>query len=110
MLAIIGGSGLYSLGDDFELETQVARNTIFGNTSSDILVGSWKGLPVAFLPRHGPGHKVPPHRINYRANIWALREQGVERIIAVNAVGGIAENMAPASLVLQTCRFYLALQ
>ena len=100
MLAIIGGSGLYSLGDDFEVETQIARNTVFGSTSSDILIGSWNSVRIAFLPRHGPGHQVPPHRINYRANIWALHEQGVEHIIAVNAVGGIAENMSPASLVL----------
>lgn len=100
MLAIIGGSGLYSLGEDFELETQVVRNTVFGNTSSDILVGFWNGIQVAFLPRHGPGHQVPPHRINYRANIWALRERGVEKILAVNAVGSIADNMPPACLVL----------
>lgn len=100
MLAIIGGSGLYSLGEEFEVETQVTRNTVFGNTSSDILIGTWNTVNVAFLPRHGPGHQVPPHRINYRANIWALHEQGVKRIIAVNAVGGITENMPPASLVL----------
>lgn len=100
MFAIIGGSGLYSLGDEFELEAQVTRNTIYGNTSSDILIGTWNSRPIAFLPRHGPGHRVPPHRINYRANIWALREQGVERIISINAVGGIADNMPPTTLVL----------
>ena len=100
MLAIIGGSGLYSLGDDFEIEEQIARNTIFGNTSSDILIGSWNSTRIAFLPRHGPGHQVPPHKINYRANIWALHQQGVRRIIAVNAVGGIDADMVPATLVL----------
>lgn len=100
MLAIIGGSGLYTLGNEFELDEQVGRNTPYGNTSSDILIGNWMGRRVAFLSRHGPGHRVPPHRVNYRANIWALREQGVRAIVAVNAVGGITSNMAPRVLLL----------
>jgi 5'-methylthioinosine phosphorylase len=100
MLAIIGGSGLYTLGSEFELDEQVGRDTPYGNTSSDILVGDWAQHRVAFLPRHGPGHRVPPHRINYRANIWALREQGVQSVIAVNAVGGIAAHVPPRALVL----------
>lgn len=100
MLAIIGGSGLYSLGGDFELEQQASRGTPFGETSADILRGRWHGLPLAFLPRHGPGHRVPPHRINYRANLWALQQLGVDKIIAVNAVGGIGEAMAPLTLAL----------
>jgi purine nucleoside phosphorylase len=89
MLAVIGGSGLYSLGGDFSLEEQASRDTPFGDTSADILQGHWHDIPLVFLPRHGPGHRVPPHRVNYRANIWALKQLGVARIIAVNAVGGI---------------------
>lgn len=100
MLAIIGGSGLYSLGEDFELEQQASRATPFGETSADILLGRWHGMQLAFLPRHGPGHKVPPHRINYRANLWALQQAGSDKIIAVNAVGGIGEAMAPLTLAL----------
>lgn len=100
MLAIIGGSGLYSLEDDFELDEQAARGTPWGDTSADILLGRWHDMKLAFLPRHGPGHKVPPHRINYRANLWALRELGVNNVIAVNAVGGISRVMPPQTLAL----------
>ena len=100
MLAIIGGSGLYSLGEGFELEQQAKRDTPYGDTSADILLGAWRGTRLAFLPRHGPGHKVPPHRINYRANIWALGQLGVKRIVAVNAVGGIDAGLAPGSLAV----------
>ena len=100
MLAIIGGSGLYSLGDDFELEEQVSRETPFGETSADILMGRWQNHPLIFLPRHGPDHRIPPHRVNYRANIWALKQQGVSKIIAVNAVGGITTDSPPLTLVL----------
>ena len=100
MLAIIGGSGLYSLGEDFELREQLPRTTAYGDTSADILLGNWQGMSLAFLPRHGPQHKVPPHRINYRANVWALGQAGVKRIIAVNAVGGISEHMPPLTLAI----------
>ena len=100
MLAIIGGSGLYSLGEDFVLAETAARNTPYGESSADILLGHWQGCQLAFLPRHGPGHRVPPHRINYRANIWALSQLGVDRIVAVNAVGGISQNMPPLTLAL----------
>ncbi len=100
MLAIIGGSGLYSLGDDFELEEQALRATPWGDTSADILLGRWNGIPLAFLPRHGPGHRVPPHQVNYRANIWALKQLGVARIIAVNAVGGITADSPPLTLAV----------
>ena len=100
MLAIIGGSGLYSLGEDFELEDQSPRGTPFGDTSADILQGRWHGIPLVFLPRHGPGHRVPPHRVNYRANLWALQQLHSSKIIAVNAVGGITDDMPPSTLAL----------
>ncbi|MFT5219238.1 MAG: 5'-methylthioinosine phosphorylase [Planctomycetota bacterium] len=99
-LAIIGGSGLYSPGLGFELETQAPTATPFGETSADILLGKWDGMPLVFLSRHGPDHRVPPHKINYRANIWALKELGVEQIISVNAVGGITAAMLPLTLVV----------
>ena len=100
MLAFIGGSGLYSLGEDFHLEEQAPRNTPFGDTSAEILQGRWHDIPLVFLSRHGPGHRVPPHRVNYRANIWALKQFGVTKIIAVNAVGGITDDMPPLTLAL----------
>jgi 5'-methylthioinosine phosphorylase len=100
MLAIIGGSGLYSLGDEFHLRDQVSRKTPYGDTSADLLLGRWQDVEVAFLPRHGAGHSVPPHAVNYRANIWVLKQVGVGRIIAVNAVGGISSDMAPRTLAL----------
>ena len=100
MLAIIGGSGLYSLEDEFELDEQTPRATPWGDTSADILLGRWQGIKLAFLPRHGPGHRVPPHRINYRANLWALGQLGVKNTLAVNAVGGISPKMPPLTLAL----------
>jgi len=100
MLAIIGGSGLYSLGQDFHLLDQRSRKTPYGDTSADVLLGHWHDLEIAFLPRHGAGHRVPPHAVNYRANLWALQQAGVSRIIAVNAVGGISTDMAPCTLAL----------
>ncbi len=100
MLAIIGGSGLYSLGEDFVISEQAGRETPYGDTSADLLQGSWHEVPLVFLPRHGPGHRVPPHRVNYRANLWALDQLGVRRIIAVNAVGGISPDMPPQTLAL----------
>ena len=100
MLAIIGGSGLYSLGQDFHLLDQKSRKTPYGDTSADVLLGRWHELEIALLPRHGAGHRVPPHAVNYRANLWALKQAGVSRIIAVNAVGGISTDMAPCTLAL----------
>ena len=100
MLAIIGGSGLYSLGEEFHLGDQCERQTPYGETSADVLLGRWQELDIAFLPRHGPGHRVPPHLVNYRANLWALKQAGVRKIIAVNAVGGISADMAPSTIAL----------
>ena len=100
MLAIIGGSGLYSLGDEFHLSDQCARQTPYGETSADVLLGRWHDLDIAFLPRHGSGHRVPPHLVNYRANLWMLKQTGVSKIISVNAVGGISADMAPSTIAL----------
>lgn len=100
MLGIIGGSGLYSLGDEFRLDEQLSRDTPYGETSADPLQGHWHGIELVFLPRHGAGHSVPPHAVNYRANLWALHQAGVDRLIAINAVGGIGKGMAPGCLAL----------
>ena len=96
--AVIGGSGLYALGENFKVESGKNLNTPYGKISADLMRGELNGSSVVFLPRHGASHQIPPHKINYRANLWALHELGVSRVIAVNAVGGI--DYEPLSLVL----------
>ena len=88
MLGIIGGSGLYEF-EELKVVEEVSVKTPFGGASSPIIVGELEGKRVAFLSRHGKGHIYPPHRVPYRANLWALREVGVDRVLAVSAVGGI---------------------
>ncbi len=99
LLAVIGGSGLSRLDILNDIRT-VSYQTPYAGTDIEVLQGSLEGLPVAFLPRHGPEHKIPPHRINYRANLWALKEHGVRDIVAVNAVGGICPQMSPGKLAI----------
>jgi 5'-methylthioinosine phosphorylase len=82
------------------LSDQCARQTPYGETSADVLLGRWHDLDIAFLPRHGSSHRVPPHLVNYRANLWALKQAGVSKIISVNAVGGISADMAPSTIAL----------
>ena len=99
MLAVIGGSGLYeleALTDPVRLEL----DTRWGAPSDAIVRGRIGQRPVLFLPRHARGHRVPPHRINYRANLWALREAGASAVIAVAAVGGIAPDCSAGALVV----------
>lgn len=98
-LAIIGGSGLTRL-ESLEITRKEVRHTPFGEPSAPFTYGRLEGREVVFLPRHGAGHTIPPHRINYRANIWALHHIGVERVIGVAAVGGITQEMAPGRLVV----------
>lgn len=98
--AVIGGSGLYTLGPQFELEQEAKIPTPYGETSAPVQHGHWQGHALSFLARHGAAHKIPPHKINYRANLWALKQQGVTHIIAVNAVGGITPELAPRVLAL----------
>ena len=99
MLAIIGGSGLYSL-DELRQQTPLAIQTPWGTPSDTLTRGFWGGREVLFIARHARDHRVPPHRINYRANIWALREAGARQIVAVAAVGGIAPECSPGMLVV----------
>lgn len=98
-LAIIGGTGLTSL-DGLNIIEKCKVDTPFGQPSSDLLVGEFQGHSVIFLPRHGEHHTISPHRINYRANLWALHEQGIDQIIAIAAVGGIKNNMPPGTLAV----------
>lgn len=99
MLAIIGGSGLTQLANLDVTRREVVR-TPYGEPSGALVFGSVCGQPVVFLPRHGYGHTLAPHEINYRANIWALHARGVSGIIAVAAVGGIRSDLQPGDLVV----------
>ncbi len=98
--AVIGGTGLYSMMGEFERTGQEIISTPFGEASGPIVHGRLHGKEVVFLARHGYTHRIPPHRINYRANIWMLKEAKVDQIIAVNAVGSINDNCPPESLVV----------
>lgn len=98
-VAIIGGTGLTSL-KGLEISGREIVQTPFGEPSGPLVRGSLAGHQVYFLPRHGAAHTIPPHKINYRANIWALKEAGVEQVIAVNAVGGIREDMQAGKLII----------
>ena len=96
-VAVIGGSGFYEF---LEAPTDVEVPTPYGAPSSPVAVGDAGGQPVAFLPRHGRGHEYPPHRINYRANMWALRSLGVQQVLAPCAVGGPQPETQPGTLVI----------
>jgi len=98
-VAIIGGTGLTSL-EGLEIAGREIIQTPFGEPSGPLVKGNLAGHQVYFLPRHGAAHTIPPHRINYRANIWAIKETGVEHVIAVNAVGGIREDMQAGKLIV----------
>ena len=98
-IGIIGGSGLYQI-DGFSGVADMAVPTPFGPPSDVIIGGTLHGRPVFFLPRHGRGHRIAPHEINHRANIWALRSLGVRWIIAVTAVGSLQEQYRPRDIVL----------
>jgi len=98
-IAIIGGSGLYEM-DGLENVNFVEIDTPFGKPSDAIVLGTLEGASVAFLPRHGRGHRINPSHIPVRANIYALKTLGVERIISVSAVGSLKEEFAPLDLVV----------
>lgn len=98
-VGIIGGSGLYD-PDFVSNPQQVKVYTPYGQPSDYITVGEMAGKRVAFLPRHGRGHRIPPHKINYRANIYALASLGVKWVISVSAVGSLREDIAPGHFVV----------
>jgi len=96
---IIGGSGLYDI-DGIEVIDNLKLETPFGAPSDDLLLARYQGHDIVFLPRHGRGHVHPPHEINYRANIYAMKLAGVSRIISVSAVGSLREDIRPGDFVL----------
>ncbi|MEM1628728.1 MAG: S-methyl-5'-thioadenosine phosphorylase [Desulfurococcaceae archaeon] len=98
-IGIIGGSGLYELPGLVDVK-EFKIYTPYGAPSDNIVVGVLKNRRVAFIARHGRGHKIPPHRVNYRANIWALKSLGVKWIIAVSAVGSLREDYRPGDFVV----------
>ena len=98
-IGIIGGSGLYQM-EGLEHVRKIRRATPFGQPSDEILLGNLGETVVAFLARHGSGHRIPPTAINYRANIYALKALGVTRIFSVSAVGSMKESIKPGDLVL----------
>lgn len=99
MLAIIGGSGLTQLGN-LEVRRSLVARTPFGEPSGPLTLGSIKGLELVFLARHGYGHTIPPHEVNYRANLWALKDAGVHEVISVASVGGIRRDLDPGRLLV----------
>ena len=99
MLAILGGSGLTHLGNMEGARREIVR-TPYGEPSGPLTIGQICSKPTIFLARHGYGHTIPPHEVNYRANIWALREKGAGAIIAVASVGGIRADLKPGDIVI----------
>ena len=97
LVAIIGGSGLTAL-KNLEITRREVMRTPYGEPSAPLIHGRIGGQSAVFLPRHGHGHTIPPHAVNYRANIWALKETGATHVIAVNAVGAIIPVLASGSL------------
>jgi 5'-methylthioadenosine phosphorylase len=98
-IAVIGGTGVYD-PEILEESREIKVYTPFGTPSDLITLGYYKERSVAFVPRHGRGHQIPPHGINNRANIWALKELGVKRIVASSAVGSLKEDYAPGDFVV----------
>ncbi|MGD0621210.1 MAG: S-methyl-5'-thioadenosine phosphorylase [Thermacetogeniaceae bacterium] len=96
-IGIIGGTGFYEAGL-FNEEKDLTTSTPYGAVS--LKTGAYQGREVVFLPRHGARHTVPPHLVNYRANIWALREIGAEKVIATAAVGSLQKDLKPGEIVL----------
>ncbi|EEP60935.1 S-methyl-5'-thioadenosine phosphorylase [Sulfurihydrogenibium yellowstonense] len=99
MLGIIGGSGLYQI-DGIKILDEIAIETPFGEPSDKYIITEYEGRKVVFLPRHGKGHKYPPHLINFRANIWGFRKLGVNKILSISAVGGINPSLKPGDFVI----------
>jgi 5'-methylthioadenosine phosphorylase len=96
-IGIFGGSGFYELLDD---ATEHRVDTPYGAPSDAVVTGTWSGREVAFLPRHGRDHRYPPHRVNYRANVWAMREVGVDALLAPCAVGSLRTELGPGHVVV----------
>ncbi len=102
MLGIFGGSGFYELLQNSE---ELDIDTPYGKPSDKLMKGEFENKEVVFLPRHGRGHKIPPHMINYRANLWAMKEAGVTKILAPSAMGSLQREIAPGTFVI--CDSYI---
>ena len=98
-IAIIGGTGIYNT-EIISNSQKLDLETPYGKTSDSLTIGEFNGKKIVFLPRHGKIHRVRRHKINFRANIWALKEIGVKRIIAPCAVGSLRENMEPGHIAI----------
>jgi len=99
MVGVLGGSGLYEMEGLIEVQA-VSLKTPFGDPSDSYVVGRLEGVKVAFLPRHGKGHRIAPSSLNYRANIYGMKKLGVEWIIGVSAVGSMKETIHPGDMVI----------
>ncbi len=97
--AVIGGSGLYEI-EGFDVDERRRLDTPFGPPSDELVIGTFAGAPVVFLPRHGAGHRFPPGAVNFRANIWALKSLGVERVLSVSAVGSLKAEVEPRDFLI----------
>jgi 5'-methylthioadenosine phosphorylase len=100
-IGIFGGTGIYDSGL-LKDSKEITIKTPYGETSDTITIGEYNDRRIAFLPRHGKKHTIPPHLINYRANIWAFKELGIKRIIAPSAVGSLKEEIKPGDFVIPT--------
>ena len=100
-IGIFGGTGIYDSGV-LQNSKEITIDTPYGKTSDSITIGEFNKKKIAFMPRHGKKHTIPPHMINYRANIWAFKELGVKRIVAPSAVGSLKENFQPGNFALPT--------
>ncbi|MBS1111871.1 MAG: S-methyl-5-thioinosine phosphorylase, partial [Nitrospirae bacterium] len=98
-IGVIGGSGLYSI-KGLVLKKRRRISTPFGKPSDQYVIGESGGTEIIFLPRHGSDHRIPPHEINYRANIWGFKKLGVTRIISISAVGGIKKGLKPGDIII----------
>ena len=100
-IGIFGGTGIYDSGV-LQNSKEITIDTPYGKTSDSITIGEFNKKKIAFMPRHGKKNTIPPHMINYRANIWAFKELGVKRIVAPSAVGSLKENFRPGNFALPT--------
>jgi len=98
-IGVIGGSGLYGI-EELENIKEIKVYTPYGEPSDKLIIGELRGKKIAFLPRHGRGHRIPPHRVNYRANIWALKTLGAKWVLSFSAVGSLREDYRPGDFVV----------
>jgi 5'-methylthioadenosine phosphorylase len=98
-IGVIGGSGLHDI-PGLTIREQRKVTTPFGDPSDDYLIGEFSGKEIIFLPRHGLKHQIPPHKINYRANIWGFKDLSAERILSVSSVGGITPELKPGMFIV----------